>query len=132
MADGQFMKKIKKIKYSWIQFEKDVAKLQKDLYTHIPFFKNVYGIPKGGLVLATTLAYRLGKPLITDPSKITNKTLIVDDISDTGNTLGNHTKKYPNYYLVVTLFIHKLTMFLPNYFYRFKKSDKEWVVMPWE
>lgn len=44
----------------------------------------VYGIPRGGLVLAVALSHRLGLPLV---ESVCASTLIVDDIRDSGATL---------------------------------------------
>ena len=50
-------------------------------------YSNVYGIPRGGLITAVMLSHCLDIPVITDSSLITKKTLVCDDISDSGETL---------------------------------------------
>lgn len=55
-------------------------------------FKNIYGIPRGGYAIAIELGKALKLPVITDEEEITSKTLIVDDLIDSGKTLA----QYPN------------------------------------
>ena len=84
--------------------------------------KDVFGIPRGGLVLAVYLSYMLNLPLVTKPSK---DSLIADDIADTGQTL----KPYKNYY-IVTLYYHKQSIVIPDIWIH-EKKDK-WIKYPWE
>ena len=48
-------------------------------------FVGVYGVPRGGLVLAVVLSHRLGLPLLLEP---TAGCLVVDDVYETGQTLA--------------------------------------------
>ena len=50
-------------------------------------FDTVYGIPRGGQYPAAMLAQDMGKKLIFDPSEIDGKTLVVDDLCDSGATI---------------------------------------------
>ena len=56
-------------------------------------FKNLYGIPRGGLYVAVRLSYLLKKPLITNKNKINDDTLIIDDCTKTGKTLIDYKNK---------------------------------------
>lgn len=56
-------------------------------------FKNIYGIPTGGLFVAYELSDHLRLPLT---EVITPQTLIVDDILDSGATIQRIKGKYPN------------------------------------
>ena len=77
---------------TWKQFEKGALLLaeqikQKDWDTTF-----IFGIPRGGLVLAVRLSHLLDIPLlIKDPlsNEAIGNVLIVDDISDSGRTLIN-------------------------------------------
>jgi len=117
-----------KLFYSWEQLERDVDFLVKQLkfasYTH----KNIYGVPRGGLVLAVILSHQLKLPLILTASKISNQTLIIDDISDTGKTLKKIMKKGST---VVTLWTTPHTKVVPDFYANVLKKD-EWVVFPFE
>ena len=87
-------------------------------------FKNIYGIPRGGLIVAVMLSHILDIPVITDEQNITEETLIVDDIADTGKTLS----KYKDL-KIATIYYHKNSIIQPD-FWRYIKSN--WVVFPWE
>ena len=118
-------------KYSWREFEKDVKKIVKWLieepYPLINHFKTIYGIPKGGLPLAVKLANIFNLKLLVDEEDINDKTLVVDDISDTGNTLERF---YYDGRIVITIFYHKDTKVMPYFCLREKKS--KWIIFPWE
>lgn len=51
-------------------------------------FTAVYGIPKGGMIPATIIAYRLGLPMIQLSDFMENAVLIVDDIIDSGKQIS--------------------------------------------
>ena len=116
--------KQEKVYYTWEQFDEDFIKILPRIRKWKP--KGIYGIPKGGLILAVRLANVLNQPLLPEPKL---GCLIVDDISDTGETLIN----IPNVtkYKTVTLFVKQGTVFMPNFFCRVCRRD-QWVVYPWE
>lgn len=89
----------------------------------------VYGVPRGGLILATLISYKLDIPLLLAPAK---DCLIVDDIADSGRTLLHYTENDTqfNKYYISTMFYHKRSMVKPDY-YAFEKTN-EWIVYPWE
>jgi hypoxanthine phosphoribosyltransferase len=87
-------------------------------------FDGVYGIPRGGLILATVISHYLHLPILMAPS---NNSLVVDDISDTGETLmGIKHKK------ILTLFYTTWSISKPDYFYDYKLRKEDWIVFPWE
>ncbi len=114
--------------YTQEKFEKDVQTIV-DLLSfnpHLKFFKNIYGPPAGGLILATYLHYRLNDiTIIFDQEKITDRTLIVDDIADTGKTLERYVKTN----FIITLFWHRQCSFEPTIWLREKKE--KWIHFPW-
>lgn len=84
----------------------------------------VFGLPRGGLVFAVMISHKLDIPLLIAPGK---NCLIVDDISDTGESLIH----YKNCgYLISTMFYKKDSLVKPDY-WMFEKDDK-WIVYPWE
>ena len=89
----------------------------------------VYGVPRGGLIIATLISYKLDIPLLLAPTK---DCIIVDDIADSGRTLLHYTENDTqfNKYYISTMFYHKRSMVKPDY-YAFEKTD-EWIVYPWE
>ena len=58
-------------------------------------FNKVYGVPRGGYYPATVIAQAAGVPVILDEAKIDADTLVVDDLIDSGNTVGELQKKHP-------------------------------------
>lgn len=93
----------------------------------------ILGIPRGGLVLATMLSYRLDLPLMVEGYGPTthwdSKILVVDDIADTGKTLERVVKNLPHS-TVFTMHYHQQSVVEP-YAWLFEKKD-DWIVYPWE
>lgn len=122
----------KNIVYEWSDFFEDleilVDKLKaenlKPLFPDYGF-DGIYGIPAGGLVLATCLHYQLKLPLLLAP---TPKTLIIDDIADSGKTLSHYVEK-GNF--SVTLFYNRISIVKPNIWLR-EKFNNLYVIFPWE
>jgi len=148
---------MKKTYISWKQIHDDIDVLAS-------IIKNVdaiIGVGRGGLIPATLLSYKLGVKVINNfqlqsyddrdipeafklwqvPEEHFIKTfsdratiLIVDDLSDKGNTL-DFIKRYFAHKNVklrfVTLYIKKGTSFIPNLYVR-SYSPEEWLVFPWE
>jgi len=87
--------------------------------------RNIYGIPRGGLVPAVYLSHLLGLPIVIEPTG--KETLVVDDICDTGKTLG----AYQHFgYTTATLYYHKQSPVEPN-IWIYEKKD-QWIQFPWE
>ena len=70
------------------QYNKDCEKLAELI--NGDDFEGIYGIPRGGSVLAGKLSTLTGIPIVYEPSN--DFVLVVDDLIDSGKTL----KKYPN------------------------------------
>lgn len=89
----------------------------------------VYGVPRGGLIIATLISYKLDIPLLLAPSK---NCIIVDDIADSGRTLLHFTENDTqfNSYYISTMFYQERSMVKPDY-YMFNKGN-DWIVFPWE
>ncbi len=87
-------------------------------------FDGIYGVPRGGLPIAVSLSHSLKLPILLYP---TEKTLVVDDISDTGKTLQSHKNK-----CIATLYSTKWTKTKPDYYVGEKLNKKDWIVFPWE
>ena len=89
----------------------------------------VYGVPRGGLVLAVVLSHRLDVPLVTIEDVVANgKTLVVDDISDSGKTL----KRFgPLGVCTATIHVVPGTLFVPDV-WALERPKSSWVVYPWE
>ena len=115
---------MKKIYYSWSKFEKDIEELSKQIKERNLKFDGIYGVPRGGLTMAVCLSHNLNLPLLMYPTK---NTLVVDDISDEGNTLLNMKNKF-----IATLFTTDWTKTKPNCWVRKKENKDSWIIFPWE
>ena len=118
-----------KVYVSWEQVDNFVDSLLNEVEEKGLNFSGVYGIPRGGLVLATLISYRLNIPLLLAPAK---NCIIVDDIADSGRSLLHYTENDTqfNKYYIATMFYCERSAVKPD-FYQFNKEDK-WIVYPWE
>ena len=118
-----------KLFVTWKDMEEFVDSLIEEMNNQGFKPTGVYGIPRGGLIPATLISYKLDIPLLMNASK---GCLIVDDIADSGRTLLHFTENDTqfNKYFIATMFYHKRSIVKPNY-YKFEKQDK-WIVFPWE
>lgn len=118
-----------KIEVVWKDVEDYISKLIEYLKRNNITPSGVYGVPRGGLVLATLVSYKLDIPLLTAPY---NNCIIIDDIADSGRTLLHFTSNDTqfNKYFITTMYYHKRSLVKPN-FYLFEKID-EWITFPWE
>jgi len=85
---------------------------------------NVYGIPRGGLVVAVYVSHLLDKPLVLAP---TRSTLIIDDIADSGKTLLGYQMQG---YKTATIYYHKKSLTKPDIYIYDTKG--EFIKFPWE
>ena len=118
-----------KVYVSWKDLEEFTDSLIEEMNKQNFKPTGVYGIPRGGLIPATLISYKLDIPLLMNASK---GCLIVDDIADSGRTLLHFTENDTqfNKYFIATMFYHERSIVKPNY-YKFMKNDK-WIVFPWE
>ncbi len=114
-----------KERYTWNQFDKDIKTLAKLIGKRKNKFNSVWGPTRGGLPLAVCLSHALGLKFAAKPTG--KKTLIVDDIADTGKTLQ---KFFDKGYFIATLYYHRQSSFQPQVWLR-EKKDK-WIIFPWE
>lgn len=123
------MKKTNKHSISWKRFEKDMA----DLITLIRANEirmrtkhtSVYGIPRGGLIIAVYLSHHLDVPLVTKLRKVKKyATLVCDELVDSGAQLSAY-RDYPT----ATLYRKSCTRFEPDYCIR---TINKHIIFPWE
>ena len=97
-------------------------------------FEGVYGIPRGGVILAVMLSHKLDIPYFDDIEHALGngkEFIIIDDITDTGKTLNNYKKMDSSeiaYY--VTIHEHEQSSVKPDYSVLYKED--KWIVYPWE
>jgi len=112
---------------SWNVIDEAVTDIAFNIKNTNKDFKGVYGIPRGGLILAVMLSHKLDLPLIMSKDELDENSIIIDDIADTGKTLLDFTE-YESY--VVTIHEHEQSLIKPDYSV-LDKGDK-WIVYPWE
>jgi hypothetical protein len=107
-------------------FEQSVIKIVEKIKESKKQYKNIYPIPRGGLILGVYLSHELKLPLITD--NITENTLVVDDICDTGSTL----KQFADNDKAVLVTKSKGLSITNNLIFNITVSNNTWVHFPWE
>ena len=111
-----------KIYLSW----DDISVLVEDLCDTIASsgaeIKSITGVKRGGLIPAVMISHKLNIPYV---DRINKDTLVVDDICDSGETLGNIVAGY-----TATLHYKKTASFTPDFYS--KEVGDEWIVYPWE
>jgi hypoxanthine phosphoribosyltransferase len=90
-------------------------------------YDGVFGIPRGGLIPAISISHMLKLPLLTAP---TPKTLIIDDIYETGLTARTYWN-HDSYNYGALIYKPPVT---PNPWIMYGGLDTKqgWIVFPWE
>lgn len=113
--------------YTWSEFDADVRKIAEWAR---PFnFKSVYGVPRGGLIVAVAISHLLDILLVMSHDDITRDTLVVDDIVDKGDTMKRLLVTVSGKIKVASIFFHEDSCYRPHFF---AQEKKDWVVFPWE
>lgn len=112
---------------TWQEVAEFVSRLEKE----VGGFSGVYGIPRGGMVLAVMISHYYGVPLLAAPCQ---RCLVVDDICDSGETLLHYANDSSNSgerkYKIATLAYKEGAAVKPD-FWMIEKKDL-WIVFPWE
>lgn len=118
----------------------DVDNLVDELIRQIEISKievnEVFGLQRGGLIPAVMVSHKMKIPMSS--GTITPKTLIIDDICDSGVTLfefyNKHQVDYAFPFNLKTACLHfkpHTSEFTPTTWAKTLKND-DWVVYPWE
>ena len=93
--------------------------------------KDIYGIPRGGSILANRISYYTNIPVIQHKEYIDFETLLVDDILDSGNTIKQFMTQL--YFLpkIACLVLNKSSSYTPDV-YSFYNYNNEWIRFPYE
>ena len=89
---------------------------------------SIAGLPRGGLIPAVILSHKLNLPLVSEP---TRKTLIVDDICDSGETFLKLLKQHPFNLFACLHYKPHTSKFPPDIWAELYEVDN-WLVYPWE
>ena len=119
----------RKIYVTWKDVEDFVNSLADTMDTRKKPVSGVYGLPRGGLVLAVMLSHKLNVPMLFAPA---DGCIIVDDIADSGRSLIHYTENDTqfNKYFIATMYYHPRSSVEPDYWV-WNKEDC-WIVFPWE
>ena len=74
-----------KIYITWSEIEEYLNAVIQDIKKRGLKPSGVYGLPRGGLIFAIWLSYKLDIPLLLNAAK---DCIIIDDIADTGRSLS--------------------------------------------
>lgn len=75
------------VKLTYEDYRQTCGKLAARIIDNGCEYNSIYPIPRGGYFAAIELSKHLDLPIIYEKERITENTLIVDDITDTGKTL---------------------------------------------
>ncbi len=121
---------------SWDDVEVLVKKLCDKILVSKLEIKDIWGLPRGGLIPAVMVSHKLGIPMTK--GTITPNTLIIDDICDSGVTFANYFEKYQEEYAFAfnlkTACLHykpHTSVFEPTLFAN-QWSSNNWIIYPWE
>ena len=128
------MNKHKETILTWMEFEIVVRALAEKIKDSGIFFRNIHGIKRGGVVIAVRLSHLLDKPLVefNEIEEHGKRTLLVDDISDSGNTFSRIKQiNYP-FCPTASLYYKESSKLKPDFYVVERKADSDWITFPWE
>lgn len=124
MEEERFVDNIKYVYCDWKKVDNIVKELVRQIRGAGKNYDGVYGVPRGGLLLAVMLSHRLDLPMLLFPTK---DSLVCDDISDTGVTLENLKCKS-----IACMYKTQWSSVLPEFYVESKTDVSSWIVYPWE
>lgn len=112
--------------YTWLDFQYDARKIADAVVASTVEISCIYGIPRGGLVLAVYLSHALKKPLVIDDDGglLPPHALVVDDNDVTGSALAPYKKHHS-----AVLVHNPHCPFVPTFIGRVAEG---WPRFPWE
>ena len=115
-----------KVYVTWEEFDSSVKLLAERIKQSKVNVSNIYGIPRGGSIVAICLSHLLNVPIVKHC--FNDDTLLIDDVIDTGKTL----EEYYHYdYVIASLYWCKEASFKPHIYVN-QKLKNQWIVFPWE
>ena len=119
------------LSWKWVDDQLNTIGENLEAYPELEF---VAGIPRGGLIPAVMMSHAFNIKYISYssakmlPGDLKKKTLVIDDISDTGKTLAEADDEG---FLTASLALRSGSKTIPN-FAGETISDDRWLVFPWE
>jgi uncharacterized protein len=130
------MTKKSKTFISWTEINDLLDDIQRQIKDSGEKFEMIAGVTRGGLVPAVMLSHRLNLPMMAIaaenailPISLAKKTLIVDEIYDTGKTIRG--LKQVNPLTQFAVLYHNIGLDELQYYGRKMRLDN-WLVFPWE
>lgn len=126
---------IKKVLLKWPDYLQMIDTLAMEIPWKKEKFERILAINRGGNIIGTILSHKTGIPLeIIEPVPLRTglrKVLIVDEISDKGETFRRVTSYLPKAVQFKTATLHKkkTTKFVPDYFV---EESTLWIQYPYE
>lgn len=129
--------KIPKRRMSWVEFHRLTGQIYAQIFSDMVSetdrreYQQIYGIPRGGLMVATILSHLLELPMVTTYYRASAwNTLVVDDLLESGETL----KRFRDLGSECAVVIAKTQddKILPRYVGELSRLTSEWIVFPWE
>ena len=122
-------------KLHWADIELQVKVLVNKIKKNGFEFDKIATVTRGGLVPARLVADAFDiKKILVDKKKITEKTLFVDDIYDTGRTFNKILPFVvnPKNFVYGTLVARKGVQYPAQLVYGQKTKGNEYVIFPWD
>ena len=121
---------MRKIYVTWEEVEEYLNAVIEDLKNKGIKPTGVYGLPRGGLIYAIWLSYKLNIPLLMNAAE---GCVIIDDISDTGRSLYHFrdNRSQFNTYYITTMYYVNDSLVKPDFYFR-EKVVGDWIVYPYE
>lgn len=121
---------------SWDDIEVLVEKLCDKITSSKLEVKDLWGLPRGGLIPTVMVSHRLNIPITK--GTISPTTLIIDDICDSGLTFEKYFNTYQTYchypFNLKTACLHykpHTSSFKPTLWAN-QWSSNDWIIYPWE
>jgi hypothetical protein len=130
------MSKKNKTFVSWTEINELLDVIQKQIKESGEKFEMIAGVTRGGLIPAVMLSHRLELPMMAItpedailPISLAKKTLIVDEIYDTGKTMQD--LKQVNSMSQFAVLFHNVGLDELEFYGKKMRLDN-WLVFPWE
>lgn len=125
---------------SWPQYLNDINKLIECFNKLKLDFKQIYAIPRGGLIPATIISHYFNDiPVVTDIDKFRFDSyeliLVVDDLVYTGKTFKSvlpSTVDLRENVFTAALYIKDIAKYTPDFSIERDMPRDEWIVFPYE